>query len=595
MNGEAPGEAGTSLLGEAERDMLESFVHGDEVQCDAILEYLGSFISHGVSEGRFTERRAHHDLEISLWVAYACINAGDYEHAYTACEWLSGVEDLARGCGVWYYRYANALMYCGRPGMALEYCERGASEDPDYPWVWLTLGRLRSHFGDRRGATEAAMAGLRLVPGDYEFLTLLADIETGATIEQMEMHLIDPDADGEMAASGPGDPEYDSRRLYVSGIVCDREGLSALKERLGAEGWTPDHPYCTYLMDRNGGSVIVTLMMSEAQASKADPDSVAGVVESLDRMDAEARAMLSERAPEPLTLYGLSIGPWMNARLSYAGGGSDDVYTADFDEDLRLVDGRDGGPYAAILLLREPAWDPLAVTAALRDVWGIELSSPEVDEDSLIAGLDGHMVAVSLIRGPVPGNEAPDAASNNYMWPEGPEEVRGHTAHLIVALVNHGGDPVRCGLDFTKLVDACVRACRPVGIYQNETVYRPEFYMMETDSYRTRDVLPVLVMVWIGMYRTSGGVSAYTVGMHSYGREEMEVLDADDESYNVMNFLYDVIYHSMVTGTVFRDGDTFGFGPDQVLTVTRSSGVSLDGYTLKLQYPGRGDRPDDIA
>ena len=81
----------------------------------------------------------------------------------------------------------------------------------------------------------------------------------------------------------------------------------------------------------------------------------------------------------------------------------------------------------------------------------------------------------------------------------------------------------------------------------------------------------------------------------------LEVLDADDESYNVMNFLYDVVYHMFLTGTVFKDGDTFGFGPEQVLTVNRSAGVSLDGYTLKLQYPGRRDTGsgsegyDDVA
>ena len=41
--------------------------------------------------------------------------------------------------------------------------------------------------------------------------------------------------------------------------------------------------------------------------------------------------------------------------------------------------------------------------------------------------------------------------------------------------------------------------------------------------------------------------------------------------------------------------------PEQVLTVNRSAGVSLDGYTLKLQYPGRRDTGsgsegyDDVA
>ena len=253
------------------------------------------------------------------------------------------------------------------------------------------------------------------------------------------------------------------------------------------------------------------------------------------------------------------------------------------------------------MLLREPRWDPSEIVRQLGERWGIKLADPEVSGESLIAAFEGHILAVSLISSPVPGNEASDAAAGNYMWPEGRDVVTAHTAHLIVAMVNHDGDPVECGLTFVKLVDSCLRASDALGVYENDTVYRPEFFMMEAEGFRSREVIPVLAMVWIGMYRTSEGVSAYTVGLGSYARDEMEVLDADDESYNVMNFLYDVVYHLFLTGTVFKDGDTFGFGPEQVLTVNRSAGVSLDGYTLKLQYPGRRDTGsgsegnDDIA
>ena len=236
-----------SLLGEEQVEVIRSFMDENTTNCGAMLEYLGGFIAKGISEGRFTERQAHHDLGIALWVAYACNNMDDYEHYYTAAEWLSRVEDLATGCGVWHYRYANAMMYCGKPSRALEYCERGIREDPDYPWTWLTLGRLRSHFGDRRGAEEAVARGLELVPGDHEFLTLRDDIARGATIEEMEMHYIDPGSDADLRGLGPDDPEYALKRLAIDGIVCDRPALERLKSALGISGWSADHPYCTVL------------------------------------------------------------------------------------------------------------------------------------------------------------------------------------------------------------------------------------------------------------------------------------------------------------------------------------------------------------
>ena len=111
------------------------------------LQILFDFISSGVDAGRFSEEDAHHDLEIALRIAYSCNNIDDYEHYYMAAEWLAPVEDLAHGCGVWYYRYANALMFCGEPEKARDYLERGVQEDPEYPWAWLTLALLRSLYG----------------------------------------------------------------------------------------------------------------------------------------------------------------------------------------------------------------------------------------------------------------------------------------------------------------------------------------------------------------------------------------------------------------------------------------------------------------
>ena len=57
------------------------------------------------------------------------------------------------------------------------------------------MGKLRAHFGDQAGALDAVEQGLKLEPGDYEFLTLQEEIKAGATLEQMEYHWINPDAD----------------------------------------------------------------------------------------------------------------------------------------------------------------------------------------------------------------------------------------------------------------------------------------------------------------------------------------------------------------------------------------------------------------
>lgn len=562
------------LLGPEQEEALRMFIDEGSVDCEGILEYLGYYISHGISDGRFTERQAHHDLGVALWVAFACNSIGDYEHYFTSAEWLSRVEDLSAGCGPWYHRYAVSLMYCGKPGRALEYCERGVREDPDYLPTWLTLGRLRAHFGDRRGAGDAVARGLELSPDDQDFLQLRRDIEEGATIEQMEAHRI-----GE-----------DDVHLFtaIDGIVCDRQALDRLKTKLGITGWSADHPYCTYLMNRGEGAVMVSLLMNEAQASKKDPDAIGGILDCLDDLDTESRAYLEETSGVGgHCLYGVSIGPAMNVRLSYGVPRSEEIRIVDFDSDLDLVRESDGGPFAAMVLLSSDDWDPGAIIKHLRENWGIVLADADVGEDALIGMHEGNIIAVSLMHARVPGDEAEENASYNYRWPGAVDAASAHVAHLVVALVNHAGEPLDCGLTFTKIVESCAVLPNVLGIYGCGTVFEPGPYIEDAQCMKVGD-LPLDEMVWFGMYRTSEGINAYTMGMAALGWDEMEIIGADDDPSNVASFLYDVAYHLLFNRMHLRDGDTFGFYEDQELPVRKGPGVSVEGMTLKIGYPEKG-------
>ena len=312
---------------------------------------------------------------------------------------------------------------------------------------------------------------------------------------------------------------------------------------------------------------------------------IARILDSLDSLDSEARQSLQQSSgTSDRTLYGLSIGPFLNVKLSYTRPGSEEVETVDFDSDLDMVERTSGGPFAAIVLLSSDDWDPELVVSGLRSEWGIDLGDAEIGEDTMIATVGGDIVAVSLIRSRVPGEEAEENASNNYLWPGAVDAARSHRAHLVVALVNHGGDPLDCGLTFTKLLTSCARLPNAVGVYHCGTVFEPSSYVDSAQAMKSGE-LPLEDMVWFGMYRTSEGINAYTVGMTFYGRDEMEVIAAKDQPFRVAAFLYDVAYHVLYNGTGLRDGDTIGFSEDQVLTVRKSPGVSVDGQTLKIEYP----------
>ena len=235
-----------SLLSKEDIETLESFDEGVSGYFGKMLHWLEDFIKNGVEEGRFSEKQAHQDLQIALWYSFACNNLDDYIHYYQAAEWMKDSEKNAAGCATWYYRYSVALMYCGRLEEALEYAERGAQEEPDYPWIWLQVGKLRAHFGDQAGALDAVEQGLKLEPGDYEFLTLQEEIKAGATLEQMEYHWINPDAD-QLLQQGQGQ-DVDDKQRALACIRVDEAGLAEFYELFCPEryGYEKNAPCCEF-------------------------------------------------------------------------------------------------------------------------------------------------------------------------------------------------------------------------------------------------------------------------------------------------------------------------------------------------------------
>ena len=181
---------------------LEAMCEGSAGYFYRMLDYLEERVREGVRRGDFTEEEARADLDTALWYSYACNNIDEYEYYYRAARWMPASERAAEaaGCGMWYYRYACALLYCGRPEEALEYARKGVEAEPDYVWGWLQLAKLLGHFGDRAGALAAAERGLSLVPGDYEFTTVLRELREGRTLEEMEYHWIDPEQDRRLQA-----------------------------------------------------------------------------------------------------------------------------------------------------------------------------------------------------------------------------------------------------------------------------------------------------------------------------------------------------------------------------------------------------------
>ena len=237
----------------------------------------------------------------------------------------------------------------------------------------------------------------------------------------------------------------------------------------------------------------------------------------------------------------------------------------------------------------EKHWDKGRLIADLKAEWDIDVPEEDKDDrkdngDSLVFEAGDMIAAVSLMHGPVPGGEAEDNAENNYMWPDAVKAAQSHAAHIMVTVLGKETDVRLRGQFFVKLAAACCRQPGVLGVYTSGVVFEPSFYA-DMAGVMKEGELPLNNWIWFGLHRREGGVCGYTYGMDVFGKEELEVLDADADPLAVREFLVSLAGYVIGSDVTLNDGETIGFSQGDRHRITRSPGVALpDQPTLKVSF-----------
>ena len=246
------------------------------------------------------------------------------------------------------------------------------------------------------------------------------------------------------------------------------------------------------------------------------------------------------------------------------------------------------GTFINYVLLDDVKWDKAALLRDLKETWGIEDESPEEKaaddrDDAFVISYQGAMLAVSLMPGPIPGDEAENAAAMNFMWPDGKDIVKQHKAHILVAQIGKDLPPIESGL---MLVKAVVSACKQegvLGIYTGDVVLEPRYYLTFAKKIN-EDEYPITNLVWVGLHKNEKGLCGYTAGMRNFGYDEMEVLNSSAEPDELLDFLTSIANYVILEDVILQDGETIGFTADQQLAITKSNGLAVEGDSLKIEY-----------
>lgn len=247
----------------------------------------------------------------------------------------------------------------------------------------------------------------------------------------------------------------------------------------------------------------------------------------------------------------------------------------------------EAGTFVSYVLLEEAKWDKAAFLQDLKERWGIEDEEPDNEDeevdDALVLSYQGATIAVSIMPAPIPGDEAAFMVTNNFLWADGFEQVKKHTAHLLIAVVGKDNPPTENAVTLVKTVVSACQQEGVLGIYTGDTVLEPEYYL-HFAGMLDEGLFPLYNLIWIGLHSGENGLCGYTGGMRSFGYDEMEVLDSSAEPDELLDFLASITNYVITEGVILQDGETIGFSADQRLPITKSPGVAVEGDSLKIEY-----------
>lgn len=246
----------------------------------------------------------------------------------------------------------------------------------------------------------------------------------------------------------------------------------------------------------------------------------------------------------------------------------------------------EGGNFLGFVLLSTPKFDENAFRAVLKEDWDIEYPEENDDgehEGTVVFHVNEMMVTIGLIETKVPNGEAEYWANNNFITrEESIAAAKAHQAHLIVAVLGKV-KPLQAGELYVKVAASCLKASNALGIYQCNTVWLPEDFMQSAD-FMNKGEIPLPALVFIGLQQDEKGVSCWTNGMRAFGKEELEVINSMQSSYDVYGMMLNISAYLLEEGETLRDGETIGLTADQKLTITLSEGVYVEGKSLKIGF-----------
>lgn len=237
------------------------------------------------------------------------------------------------------------------------------------------------------------------------------------------------------------------------------------------------------------------------------------------------------------------------------------------------------------IFINNQGYDLNKVIDHLKTFWNLSVDELSGDNATAVFDLDGQPVAIGNMPIPVPEEELDAIIDYAYLWKDAREILKHQTNHAIVSVLSSNRTDIERHTLLSKLLCSILMTTPDcIAIYQGQEtlLIQRDFYLAAVDDLLNGRI-PVPAWIYIGLRKTDNGINAYTYGMKSFNKPEFEIIGTPLDADNLYTLILNIASYTLGKDVIFNNGDTFSLSEDAKMKITLSSGIYVEGTTLKME------------
>lgn len=220
----------------------------------------------------------------------------------------------------------------------------------------------------------------------------------------------------------------------------------------------------------------------------------------------------------------------------------------------------------------------------LKTFWNFEITDYSGDENVAVFKVNGESVAIANMDVPIPWGDIEGTAEYAYNWPNVLEDLKDHTGHAIVTIMDGQKSPMERFKILSKVLCSILITSNSVGVYQgSQSLLIPSKQYLNNIEKLKDDDTPIFLWIYIGLKKFKTGNSAYTYGLKDFQKHEIEILDSSLSLEELLEFVGNIASYVITDDITLKNGETVGYTDDQKINVTISKAQFVEGQSVKLE------------